>query len=154
MNTGITEKNRTAEALALNSLLARELSLAAKTKKFHWNVTGPNFGDLHRFFDEQYSTLQTYSDDTAERIRALGKFAIGEPSEIVELNPQNISSKVLNASEMLQELLHAHEAIIRELRLLAVDAQEKYTDIGTADFLTGLLEGHEKMAWMTRSYLN
>jgi starvation-inducible DNA-binding protein len=31
--------------------------------------------------------------------------------------------------------------------------QELYQDAGTADFLTGLMEDHEKMAWMLRAVL-
>jgi starvation-inducible DNA-binding protein len=30
---------------------------------------------------------------------------------------------------------------------------DRYQDVGTADFLTGLLEKHEKTAWMLRSFL-
>ena len=29
---------------------------------------------------------------------------------------------------------------------------DKYADAGTSDSLTGLLEKHEKMAWMLRAY--
>src|SRR3989441_11681007 len=31
---------------------------------------------------------------------------------------------------------------------------DTYQDIGTSDFLTGLLEKHEKMAWMLRAFLS
>ena len=30
---------------------------------------------------------------------------------------------------------------------------DKYADAGTNDFLTGLMEQHEKMAWMLRAFL-
>jgi len=30
----------------------------------------------------------------------------------------------------------------------------EYKDLGTADFLTGLMKQHEKMAWMLRSFLS
>ncbi|MHC5721914.1 MAG: Dps family protein, partial [Nostoc sp.] len=30
---------------------------------------------------------------------------------------------------------------------------EKFHDQGTADFLTGLLEQHEEIAWMLRSFI-
>ena len=46
----------------------------------------------------------------------------------------------------------AHEAIIRELRADAAKASD-YGDEGTADFLVGLMESHEKMAWMLRAHL-
>jgi len=51
---------------------------------------------------------------------------------------------------MLAELLGDHETLIRVLRA-AVDETTHLGDAGTADFLTGLLEQHEKMAWMLRS---
>jgi starvation-inducible DNA-binding protein len=54
---------------------------------------------------------------------------------------------------MLKDLLGDHEALIRDLRKDCDDAQNKYGDAGTADFLTGLMEEHEKMAWMLRSFL-
>ena len=46
-----------------------------------------------------------------------------------------------------------HEAVIRQLRADAIECGEKFGDAGTADFLTGLLEQHEKMAWMLRAVL-
>ena len=46
-----------------------------------------------------------------------------------------------------------HETIINSLRRLIKDFDEKYKDIGSSDFLTGLLKQHEKMAWMLRSYV-
>ena len=30
---------------------------------------------------------------------------------------------------------------------------EKHKDLGTSDFVTGIMEKHEKMAWFVRSYL-
>jgi starvation-inducible DNA-binding protein len=31
---------------------------------------------------------------------------------------------------------------------------EKYHDVGTSDFITGVMEKHEKMAWMLRAFLD
>ena len=39
------------------------------------------------------------------------------------------------------------------LRRAADDCDEKYHDMGTNDFLLGLMQDHEKMAWMLRAYL-
>ena len=41
---------------------------------------------------------------------------------------------------------------MRELRK-DVDIASDNNDEGTADFLTGLMEQHEKMAWMVRAHL-
>ena len=44
-----------------------------------------------------------------------------------------------------------HEAMVRALRADLTTVMEKHIDAGTNDFLTGLMEKHEKMAWMLRS---
>ncbi|HCF26693.1 MAG TPA: DNA starvation/stationary phase protection protein, partial [Cyanobacteria bacterium UBA11049] len=43
--------------------------------------------------------------------------------------------------------------IIRNLREHIDRCSEEFHDEGTADFLTGLMEGHEEMAWMLRSFI-
>src|SRR3989442_1696288 len=57
-----------------------------------------------------------------------------------------------SAEEMLDNLLADHETLIRQLRADADAAASKYQDMGTNDFLTGLMEKHEKMAWMLRAF--
>jgi len=47
-------------------------------------------------------------------------------------------------------LIRADEIIAPSQR---VPVAEQYRDIGTNDFLTGLMERHEKMAWMLRAHL-
>jgi starvation-inducible DNA-binding protein len=53
---------------------------------------------------------------------------------------------------MLEDLLADHEALVRQLRA-DLEAAVKYHDAGTSDFLTGLMEKHEKMAWMLRAFV-
>jgi starvation-inducible DNA-binding protein len=54
---------------------------------------------------------------------------------------------------MLRDLLADHEALIQTLRRDLDVAMERHGDAGSSDFLTGLTEQHEKMAWMLRSFL-
>ena len=42
-------------------------------------------------------------------------------------------------------------AMVRNLRKDLETCQTKHHDAGTADFLTGLMEKHEKTAWMLRA---
>ena len=49
---------------------------------YHWNVTGPQFNDLHAMFMVQYTELWTSVDLIAERIRSLGHFAPGTSSAV------------------------------------------------------------------------
>jgi starvation-inducible DNA-binding protein len=54
---------------------------------------------------------------------------------------------------MREDLLRDHESIIRSLREDQEVVLDRHGDIGTNDFLVGLMEKHEKMAWMLRAFL-
>jgi len=54
---------------------------------------------------------------------------------------------------MLEQLLSDNETIIREMRKDILEIAET-DDMGTEDFLTGLIQKHEKDAWMLRSLCN
>jgi starvation-inducible DNA-binding protein len=62
---------------SLNQVLADSYALMALTHSAHWNVEGPGFFALHTAFQTQYEELFTAIDEIAERIRALGAYAIG-----------------------------------------------------------------------------
>ena len=54
---------------------------------------------------------------------------------------------------MIANFVENHEAVILQLRSDLETCADKYHDMGTNDFLTGLMEQHEKMAWMLRAFL-
>jgi starvation-inducible DNA-binding protein len=53
---------------------------------------------------------------------------------------------------MLKELLLDHESLVVVLRKSVTQIAGKINDAGTADFLTGLMEDHESIAWVLRRY--
>lgn len=151
----LSEKIRDGSVAILNAQLADEFVLGARTRNYHWNVTGPHFHDLHKLFESQYEVLDEILDDMAERARALGGHAVGTLTELLKLSrlkeqPGNYPS----ASTMTAELLRGHETVIRQLRKDLEKCANKFGDAGTADFLTGVMEQHEKMAWMLRAILD
>lgn len=153
-NIGLKETSRSKVLALLEPLLADEYLLYTKTRNFHWNVTGPQFNDLHKFFEGQYETLDGFVDDIAERSRALGGRSLGSMKEFLDKARLDESvGRSPRAEGMLAELLRDHEKLIRWLRT-DVDEAGKLGDQGTADFLTGLMEEHEKMAWMLRAFLS
>ena len=140
-------------ATLLNTLLADEYILYTKTRNAHWNIEGKNFSELHKFFEGQYESLDIIIDNTAERVRALGHFALGTLKDFLQvtrLSEQN--DKFSDQNSIIQTILTDHESIIRFLCKDIIIATE-CKDLGTADFMTGIMEQHEKMAWMLRSYL-
>lgn len=154
-NIGIKDSDHHSVVGILNNLLSDEYLLYTKTRKFHWNVLGPRFNDLHKFFKALYEQLDDIIDDVAERARALGGPAYGTLAEFTR-NARLKETPGKNPDEdgMLKELLNDHEVIIRALRGDLEDCAGKFHDAGTSDFLTGLMEKHEKTAWMIRAFIS
>lgn len=154
VNIGLSNKQRDGVAKILNTLLADEFVLYIKTRRFHWNVVGVDFSELHKFFESQYEALDDIVDEVAERARALDAVAAGSLKEYLDLTRLKESAgKNPDWKGMVAALLDDHETVIRNLRADAKTVGEKFDDDGTNDFLVGLLEQHEKMAWMLRAYL-
>ena len=154
-NLGITDKNRSAIVTILNALLADEFLIYTKTRNYHWNVVGPQFNDLHKFFEAQYEELDDIVDEVAERVRALGGHALGTLAEFSRhARLKEHPDEVADAAGMLANLLADHETVIRQLRTDLEACLETHRDAGTSDFLTGVMERHEKMAWMLRAFLS
>ena len=153
LNIGITEKNLKAIHQILNEVLADGNILYIKLRKFHWNLSGDNFMELHLLFESQYNDVALSIDEVAERISTLGGVAIGTTSEFASIsNLKETPGKVPDIQGMLKELVSDHETIVRALRQAVDDTDEKYGDAGTSDFLTELMQKHEKMAWKLRKY--
>lgn len=141
-------------ALELSRILADEFVLYTKTRNAHWNVEGPDFFDKHKFFESQYEELDETMDDVAERIRAIGHYAPATLQQYLKLTKLSEQSREANDSKgYIKELLSDHESIIIHLRENISRFADEYKDLGTSDFITGLMETHEKMAWMLRAHL-
>lgn len=153
-NIGLNDSARKSVSAILNTLLSDEYVLLTKTRNYHWNVTGINFSELHKFFEGQYDVINGAVDEIAERTRQLGERSFGSLTEFKShARIKEDSSPVTNPRDMLMNLLSDHETVIQSLRTDLDACTSKYQDAGTSDFLTGLMESHEKMAWMLRASL-
>ena len=151
---GITSKHLHKSITILSPILADEMVLYVKTRKFHWNVSGESFMELHKLFEGQYAELEETIDSVAERISKLGGRTIGTMKEFSDLTRLKEMPDVYPVQkEMIKELLGDHETVIIQLRKDIEACNEKDKDAGTADFLTGLMEQHETTAWKLRRYL-
>lgn len=153
-NIGISEKDTTKIADFLSVLLADEFVLYMKTRNAHWNVEGPDFHSKHVYFEDLYTELQEVIDEVAERIRKIGHYApatLTQYLKLTHLTEQEPDGKN-DSLTYIKDLLGDHEAIILYIR----DQFENLGNImdkGTDDYITTLLEQHEKTAWMLRSHL-
>ena len=154
-NIGIKQENISKIVDVLTKVLADEFVLYTKTKRAHWNVEGPDFYNKHIFFEQQYDAIDEIVDTVAERIRALGHYTPATLKDFLALTHLTEELKENNDSTgFIKELLLDHESIIIYLRENINPIANEWQDAGTSDFLTGLVENHEKMAWMLRAHLN
>ncbi|MHC0445427.1 Dps family protein [Flavobacterium sp. 3-218] len=154
-NIGIKQENISKIAAILAKVLADEFVLYTKTKRAHWNVEGPDFYNKHLFFEQQYDAIDEIVDTVAERIRSLGHYTPATLKDFLALTHLTEELQEKNDSNgFIKELLVDHESIIIYLRENINHIANDLQDAGTSDFITGLVENHEKMAWMLRAHLN
>ena len=152
---GISEENLDKVNKLLSVVLSDEMTLYVKTRKFHWNVAGQSFMELHKLFEAHYSELELIIDNVAERISKLGGKTIGTMNEFSSLTRiVEYPNKYPVQNTMLTELLNDHKTIIYELRKDIDTCSNECHDAGTADLLTGILQQHETIAWILRRYLS
>lgn len=153
-NIGIKADHTAAVAADLSKILADEFVLYTKTRNAHWNVEGADFYTKHKFFEDQYGILDEQMDNVAERIRAIGHYAPATLQVYLQLTHLTESSRAKNDSiGFIKELLEDHEQVIMNLRGKINLFANDYQDLGSSDFITGLMETHEKMAWMLRAHV-
>lgn len=140
---------------ALNHILANEYALFTKTLNYHWNVTGPRFHSLHTFLEGEYKALLKSMDDIAERVRILGETPCSTIKCMLDhMDLSEKSGRDISANEMLRNLLGDHQKIQNLIHETLEKNGLLESDPGTQDFLTVLLEQHEKESWMLKSHLD
>ncbi len=150
IDIGINKQDRQDIADGLKRLLADSYTLYLQTHNFHWNVTGPQFRELHLMFEEHYTELAQAVDDIAERIRTLGIAAPGTYKSFAELSSIQEVEGVPGAADMVVTLTHGHEQVVKTCREVLKKAQDA-DDESTAALVGDRMRVHEKTAWMLRA---
>ena len=154
VNIGLTDKQRQSVVDLLNQGLADTYLLLVKTKKYHWDVVGPQFMTLHKLWQAHYEALTINVDIIAERIRTLGGYPLGTMEGFLKIcSLKEDAGTIPTVTGMVSQLLADHEHIVRNLREHIEHCSNEFKDDGTADFLTGLMVEHEKIAWTLRSFI-
>jgi starvation-inducible DNA-binding protein len=137
----------------LKTLLATEYAFSIKAQLFHWNVEGPDFAQLHKFFGKVYEEVYENSiDRTAEYIRAMQDYAPGSFERFAELSQIRGQTKIPRARLMIEELLQDNDLMLNLLNeCFSVAEQENQQ--GIANFIAERIDAHQKWAWQLRSFL-
>jgi starvation-inducible DNA-binding protein len=137
----------------LKTLLATEYAFVIKAQLFHWNVEGPDFAQLHKFFGKIYQEVYDNSiDQTAEFIRILDDYTPGSFERFMELSEISGQTKIPRARLMIEELLKDTDTMI-DLLNRTFDQAEAEDQQGIMDFLAGRIDAMGKHRWMLRSFL-
>lgn len=137
---------------ALNLALADTYALMALTHLAHWNVEGDGFFQLHEAFGTQYTALFEAADEIAERVRALGDYAVGGLQMLAGLSGLSEFKAPMSQKDYVSALLAAHEKTLLDLASARALA-EKAGDLETQDLMIGRVQAHQKTAWMLKSFL-
>lgn len=150
IDIGINSENRQKIAEGLKHLLADSYTLYLQTHNFHWNVSGPQFRELHLMFEEHYTELAVAVDDIAERIRTLDVAAPGTYKEFARLSTIEEVEGVPSSEEMVDLLTKGHEKVVKTSREVLKLAQSA-DDESTAALVSDRMRIHEKTSWMLRA---
>lgn len=136
----------------LNQRLADAADLKSQAKQAHWNVKGANFIALHELFDQVATEMDTHVDDVAERITTLGGTAMGT----VRLAAQNSSlseypHEISDGTAHVDALSTALADFGKKVRA-DIDTTDEMGDKDTADLLTGISRGVDKLLWFVEAH--
>ena len=111
--------------------------------KYHWNVIGVNFFDLHGMFGDMYEDVWSNIDKTAEYIRILGSLA--------DIKPTIPAAASKDAMRMVADVIKANQHMIDVLKS-AEDAADYFEHCDIANFIADRLDQHNKWDWQLKAF--
>jgi len=143
------EKNVNEVGNRLNILLADEYLLYTKTRFANWKITKKTDNDLQQFFEQQCEILFIIIDDVAEHIRSNGHLTLSFLKDFLKVTQMYEDSEPFNKSiKFFQSMIIDHKKTIYSIKSEILPIAEKNKDRLTIDFLTGIIEQHDKMIAM------
>ena len=152
MKTKTKPKKNNRMAGSLNQVLADSYALLSLTHLAHWNIEGPGFFALHTAFQTQYEELFMAVDEIAERIRALGSYALGGLGTLAKVAQMKEFAAPLSQSDYVRSLIEANEKLVADAAV-ARDLAGQANDPESQDLMIGRITLHQKTIWMLRSFL-
>lgn len=137
---------------SLKILLGSTYGFLFKAQNFHWNVEGPDFPKLHKFFDEVIEDVESSIDKTAEYIRILNDYVPAGFLPFSKLSIIKDQNQILSAEAMVAELYEDNLMMIKMLKTI-FDVADQENEQGIADFIASRIDAHGKHSWMLRSIM-
>jgi len=137
----------------LNQRVADNVDLLMQAKQAHWNVRGFAFQELHQLFDKVAETSLEYVDLMAERVAQLGGHVLGTVRvAAVRSSLSEYPLEILSGRDHVEALSGALAAFGKTMRA-AIDVAADSGDADTADVLTEVSRGTDKLLWLVEAHL-
>ncbi|PTA66831.1 Dps family protein [Deinococcus arcticus] len=150
----LTEDEFGTVAETLQRNLATTISLYLKFKKYHWDIRGRFFRDLHLAYDEFIAMIFPAIDEQAERLVALGGSPIAAPADIERYSTVTVPTEtVRDARTQVSDLVADLTRVGRGYR---DDSQtvDDANDPATADLYNGYAATVDKIRWMLQAMMD
>lgn len=134
-------------AAHLQQLSVDLIDLHLQGKQAHWNVVGKNFRDLHLQLDEMIDAAREFSDDVAERMRAIYVVPDGRAATVAaQTSLAPFPATEVDTATTVDLVTAALYAVASTARKIHDDVDAE--DPTTADLLHAILLRLEQLAWM------
>lgn len=131
----------------LQSVLVDLIELHIQGKQAHWSVVGKNFRDLHLQLDEIIAVVRAFSDELAERMRALDALVDGRSETVTKTTTlPRFPEGEIDTAETVDLVTERLDATVDNIRKVHDQVEEE--DPTTADVLHTFIEKLEQFSWM------
>lgn len=137
---------------ALKVLLSDVVTFTHRVQGAHWNVTGPDFSQYHKLFEQIYDDVDASIDPIAENIRKIGEYTPFRLIEFARLRTLEDADPGVTPDALTDDLYTANQAVLRTLNAtFAVASAENQQ--GILNFLADRIDQHQKWSWFLRASL-
>ena len=131
----------------LQSVLVDLIELHVQGKQAHWTVVGTNFRDLHLQLDEIVVDVREFSDQVAERMRALEATPDGRTETVTATTHlPHFPTGEVSTADAVSLITERLDATVANMRAVHDEIDEE--DPTSADILHVVIEKLEQYAWM------
>jgi starvation-inducible DNA-binding protein len=135
----------------LKQLQADVFTMYVTAQGFHWNVTGCEFAQYHKFFGKIYEDVYGSIDGIAESLRKLDVVAPFRLTDLLALREVEDSPVTDgNYLPLVDALYDINDEIIDEL-MEVFDAAVAAREQGIANFLAERIDQHEQWRWQLKA---
>ena len=136
-----------------NQQLADTIDLYLQTKQAHWNVKGPDFYAVHKFFDDLAESVEEFIDELGERVTALGGMALGTTRMAAEFSTlEEFDTSIVSSEDCLNALIERYAAYAASTRV-AIERASELGDPTSEDLFTEISRVIDKNLYFLESHV-